>query len=128
MYFKMQFGSPAATPSRYPARFGNSSCQQVGARSESIQTEEFASSATCPGRPLRSICHRRLGSGHHTKSNVRRMLGGAKHSMCRLLKILRPGIIDVRHKFLWIAIDEREPGALDLDHEPVSLLEPVQHV
>lgn len=32
---------------------------------------------------------------------------------------------NIGHVFLRIAIDQREPGALDLDHDPVAFSEPV---
>ena len=41
----------------------------------------------------------------------------------RGLKILGPRLEDVRHEFLRVAIDHREPAALHLYHDPVSFEE-----
>src|ERR1700679_132580 len=43
--------------------------------------------------------------------------GGAKISLCRL--------VDVGHIGLWIAVDQREPAALHLNHDPMTRLEGV---
>src|SRR6187402_185938 len=56
---------------------------------------------------------------------MRRLLARSKYPLRGLLKI---GILceeDIRHELLRIAVDEREPGALHLDHDPVSFLEHV---
>jgi hypothetical protein len=39
--------------------------------------------------------------------------------MNRFLKIIFLGVINV-HKFLGIAIDHGKPGALNLDHDPMT--------
>ena len=49
------------------------------------------------------------------------------HSLRGLLKVGFFRIIDV-DKFLWVPVDHREPGALNLHHQPVSLLERVEDV
>ena len=45
-----------------------------------------------------------------------------------LLEVVRLGEVDVRDIGLRIAIDEREPSALNLDHQTMSLLKAVQYV
>ena len=42
------------------------------------------------------------------------------HPLGSLLKIRVRPLFIVRHKLLWIARDEREPGALNLHHDPVA--------
>ncbi len=44
-----------------------------------------------------------------------------------LFEILRPGLIDVL-ELLGIPVDEREPAALHLDHDAVTLLESVADI
>src|SRR5688572_29876669 len=44
------------------------------------------------------------------------------------LVVFRFREVDVRHERLRIAIDQREPGALDLHHQPMTLAEAVQHI
>ena len=60
--------------------------------------------------------------------NVRCMLGRMVNSVGGLDEIGLIGIKDVVDKFLGIAVDERKPTALYLDHNAVAVFEGVQHV
>ena len=62
---------------------------------------------------------------HHRHRDVRRIPARAEHSLGRRLKVRLFREEDVRHESLRVAIDHREPSALNLHHDPVSLLEDV---
>src|SRR5947207_803955 len=69
---------------------------------------------TLPLGPLtnsRILCHRQ-----YSQPDARRMLGRPQHAVRGLLIVVGLGQIDIGHELLRIAIDQREPGALDLDH------------
>ena len=56
------------------------------------------------------------------------MFCGTQDTVCRLLKVLGFGKINILDKFLRIAINQREPRALNLNHDPVSLFETMKYV
>ena len=45
-----------------------------------------------------------------------------------LLKVLRFCEVDVGNERLRISVDQRKSGALNVDHDPMSLAKSVQHV
>src|SRR5256714_1910949 len=62
-----------------------------------------------------------IASGYHGQHQVRRKRRRAIDALGRLDEIRRRRLIDAGHEFLWIAIDQREPGRLHLDHQAVPL-------
>ena len=50
------------------------------------------------------------------------------HPLGRLDEVLLRRVEDVGHVALRVPVDEGKPGALDLHHDPVALLEGVEHV
>ena len=76
--------------------------------------------------PVKSTrCGRRRSSAASaTSSRVRVRVDGDR----RGLVVLRFGGHDIRHEGLRVAVVERKPGALDLDHDGVPGLEDVVHV
>src|SRR5262245_52953070 len=56
------------------------------------------------------------------------LLGSAPDSLRRLGEVLFLRPVDVGHELLRIAIDQREPGRLNLDHHPMALPKRVHHV
>src|SRR5437016_14251130 len=61
----------------------------------------------------------------HRQHNPRRILSRVIDALSRLLKIIVDAQLVIRHELLWAARDQREPGALNLDHDAVALLERV---
>src|SRR5580704_6119686 len=59
------------------------------------------------------------------KHDSRRIFLGAVDSLSRLLIVRFLRFEDVGYKFLRIAVDDREPGALDLHHDAMALFENV---
>src|SRR5262249_31392657 len=65
----------------------------------------------------------RCTSFHHRQSDPGWVARGFIDTLGGGLVVLRRGLEDVRDKFLGVPIIEGKPGTLDLDHDPVSLLE-----
>ena len=61
-----------------------------------------------------------MSSRKDRKLDIRRVCAGAVNALCCLLKVLVFGLEDVRDKLLRVAVDDREPRRLDLDHDPMS--------
>ena len=62
------------------------------------------------------------------QSDSRRVRSRAINTVGCLGEILLRSQKDVVDPFLGIAVDEREPGGLNLDHEPMSRLESMEDV
>ncbi len=73
------------------------------------------------GRPSFFGC-RGLGKDQHPDPG--RIIGGAVNAVGLLLEVLLGGLPDVTER-LGIPVEQREPGALDVDHDPVALAEGV---
>ena len=56
---------------------------------------------------------------------MRGALAAAEDALRRRLKVRVSRQEDIRHEALRVAIDQREPGALDLHHDPVARTEHV---
>ena len=56
------------------------------------------------------------------------MRGGPEDAMSCLLKIFRFREVDVRNVLLRVAIDQRKPGALYLNHHPMAFAKSMQHI
>src|SRR5262245_2937309 len=57
----------------------------------------------------------------HARSVIRRPI----HAVRRRPKVLGRSLEDVGHERLRVAVDDGEPGALDLDHDPMAALKSV---
>jgi hypothetical protein len=54
--------------------------------------------------------------------------GCVPHALRRLHEVLFPRLEDIRHEGLRVPVEEREPAALHLHHDPMPALEGVQHI
>src|SRR4249920_1077986 len=89
-----------------------------------LATEVQLYSAPQPTSPICLLSRTR----HDTQANTRRMLRRPQHPMRGLLIVLRLGHINIRYELLRIAIDQRKPCALNLDHQAMTLFESMQNV
>src|SRR5215510_3141180 len=55
-------------------------------------------------------------------------IGGTVHTLGRILKVGVASPEDIRDKRLRIAVHERKPGGLNLQHDPMAFLKRVIHV
>src|SRR6185369_14017279 len=75
-----------------------------------------------------ALRHHRLGIRQHAECEARWQRLGVVDAHRRRAEVRRLRLVDVRNERLWIAIDEREPCALHLYHQPVARLERVEDV
>src|SRR6202041_3612893 len=59
----------------------------------------------------------------HRQAHVRRIRWGSIDALSRCVEIALHGLVNIWHEGLRVAVDQREPRALDLNHDSVSRFE-----
>src|SRR5258706_12542438 len=79
-------------------------------------------------RAARAPLDSRYSLRQRAEPDARRVIGGAVSAVGRFGEVFWLGEINIGDELLRVAVHQREPGALDLHHQAVILLEAVQDV